>query len=268
MNRKKFPPLNSLKARLLFLSIGMTILAVSVMTLIAVEATRTAGAHAQEISNQAVRAQAEEYLLQLTQRGAKENDLMLERVEADVNKIAYSASLIFSSPNNYPGNTFWPVDQHMSTGPDGQYMNGSEDISSVFVPKGRTIDEDVRRDIELSAYLDLILASTFKNNPSAEAIYFATPREMVRYYPNVKLGEVLPPDFLATQRVWYTGSTQQNDPNRNVWWTPIYLDATGLGLVTTAAAPVYNENDELVGVVGYDVTLNDMKAGIESSRSP
>nr|XP_006820803.1 PREDICTED: voltage-dependent calcium channel subunit alpha-2/delta-1-like [Saccoglossus kowalevskii] len=46
-------------------------------------------------------------------------------------------------------------------------------------------------------------------------------------------------------------------------WSNIYLDAMGLGMMTTVTLPVYNrttpENQQLLGVTGTDVTIADME---------
>ena len=66
--------------------------------------------------------------------------------------------------------------------------------------------------------------------------------------------------------MWYTRATLANNPEGQALWSPVYVDATGLGLVTTASSPAYNNSGELVGVVGLDVTLTDMTANVESTR--
>ena len=154
----------------------------------------------------------------------------------------------------------------MSYGQDGQFVNGEADVSSVYVPNTSPINSTILFDIEWSANLDTVFPSIFKTTPDIEAIYFASPRNLVRYYPNVNLGAVLPPDFLASTRPWYTGSLPENNPSGASWWTAPYLDATGLGLVTTSAAPVYSTRGELLGVVGLDITLNNLAAAVEASR--
>jgi GAF domain-containing protein/HAMP domain-containing protein len=221
---------------------------------------------ANQISSTALRDQAEEYLVNLTLASARENDLTLEKVNLDAQKVAGYIATLYDNKEILLKDPYWQAANHMSTRPDGQYANPADDLSSVYVPNFQEVDVDVTQDIELSGYLDLLFASIFDRNPNIEAIYYATPRNVVRYYPNVDLGTVLPPDFKATERVWYAGSTPENNPESLAWWTPVYIDATGLGLVTTAAAPVYSSLGEFIGVVGFDVTLDEMRASIEKSK--
>jgi hypothetical protein len=266
VNRLNFMSGKSIRFKLLILLLGISIVAVVVIAAIAVNATQTEGLNAQQISSQALLDQAQSYLVQLNKDSSKQNDLMLENVLNSAQNLASYAAHVYDHPDAFVGSQFWPAHDHMSQLPEGQYANSAEDTSSVFVPNHGVLDEDTVRDIETSAYLDFNFQPTFRNTPYVEAIYFATPANMVRYYPNIDLGSVLPPDFTATERIWYSGSTLENDPERTPWWTPPYLDATGRGLVTTAAMPVYNQNQQLIGVVGFDVTLNEMRARIEAAH--
>ncbi len=256
----------SIRIKILILLLGISIVAVVIIAAIAVNTTQTEGLHAQEISSQALLAQAQDYLVQLNQDRTEQNDLMLKNVLNSAESLASYTANIYDHPEALDSQQFWPVKEHMTQLPEGQYANSAEDTSSVFVPNHGALDETTSHDIEASAYLDFNFQSTFEKTPYVEAIYFATPTNMVRYYPNIDLGSVLPADFTAAERIWYSGSSLVNDPERAPWWTPPYLDATGRGLVTTAAMPVYNQNQRFIGVVGFDVTLNEMRARIEETH--
>jgi nitrate/nitrite-specific signal transduction histidine kinase len=266
VNRLNFMSGKSIRFKLLILLLGISIAAVVIIAAIAVNATQTEGLNAQVISSRALLDQAQSYLVQLNKDSAKQNDLMLENVLNSAQNLASYTAHVYENPEAFDGSKYWPAGVHISQLADGQYGNSDEDISSVFVPNNGVLDEATLYDIETSAYLDFSFLPAFDHTPYVEAIYFATPRNMVRYYPNINLGEVLPADFKATERIWYSGSTLENDPERTPWWTPPYLDATGRGLVTTAAMPVYNQIQHLLGVVGFDVTLNEMRARIEATH--
>lgn len=261
----KLSPRKSIKVRSLLLLLGYTTLGAVVLGLIAFSVTRLSGQSAQQTASQALLNQAEDYLVQLTQSSARENDLVLKQVQQEVEKIAVYTSNVFTNSDVLATDNYWSLEERMSYGEEGQFQNGPEDISSVFAPNTSEIDAQVVQDIQLSAYLDFIFESSFNNISNVEAIYFATPRDVVRYFPNIHLGAVLPPDFKASERVWFTGSTPENNPAGDTWWTPPYVDATGRGLVTTAATPVLGLSGELLGVVGLDMTLNGIKSSVEAN---
>jgi GAF domain-containing protein/HAMP domain-containing protein len=263
--RGRFRAYQSIRFRLLLLLAVITTSAVLVIAVIAVSSTQLQGRNTQEISGRSLRQQAEIYLLQLTKSSAKEYDLSMSQIAREASGLAAYAGALYDNPQAFDRQAFWSAEEHLIEGAEGQYLNPAGDLSSVFVPNNKEINEDLLRDVELSAYLDLVFPDIREKNPNIEAIYFATPNQVVRYYPNIELGSVIPPDFQATERVWYSGSLPEANPDKTAWWSPVYLDATGLGAVTTAASPVYKQSGELVGVVGLDVSLKEMKNIIEAA---
>jgi GAF domain-containing protein/HAMP domain-containing protein len=267
MNKRgNLAPTGSIRYRLLFIMLIIGAVVTLVITLIAVQSTREQGRLASQMSIEALQDQFETYLMQITQRNANENDLVLEHLRLSAQQLANYAVAVFNHPQTYtvPGN--WQFSDHMTLGTEGQYLNGEDDLTSLFVPAFKSIDELVIRDVALSAYLEYPMQSLYENTENITAIYFATPNEVTRYYPNVRLGLLVPPDFQSTQRVWYTRVLADKNPERQALWSPVYTDATGLGLVTTASSPAFTEAGELIGVVGVDVILSDMAANVESTR--
>ena len=256
----------SIRTRLLVLLLGLTALSVLTVGYLGVSVVQDVGQRAQQVSAEALRTQAEEYLRRVTEGDARRNDLILNRVQQDAEKVAQYAATVFGNSEALLGGAYWQPEAHMFVGPEGQYINSESDTSSVFVPNFVERDEDLMRALELSAYLDLILVPTYENDPNTVAVYLATEQEITRYYPNINLGSLVPPDFQVTQRPWYVGAAPENNPERRVVWSPVYTDATGKGLLVTAAAPVYTDRGEFVGVVGIDVTLGDISASVEANR--
>ncbi|MCI0518938.1 MAG: GAF domain-containing protein [Chloroflexi bacterium] len=258
-------PAASIRLKMLFLMASMTAVAAVSIAAIAIYVSQASSQGAQEVSNRALLDQAEDYLTRTTQANARELDQILDEVKRQTVQVAAFAAGVLSSDTAYHRPEFWLAEAKLTRRADGQYANGVDDPASVFIPNTADYSSAILRDAEMSAYLDAVLSSTFHNTPNLEAVYFATPRDLVRYYPNVNLGEVLPPDFRASQRIWFTGSAPQDNPEKMPWWTPPYLDATGLGLVTTAAAPVYSASGEFLGVVGMDLTLNQIRERVNTA---
>lgn len=256
----------SIRTRLLVLLLGLTTISVLAVAYLAVNSIQRVGQSAQQTSGQALRAQAEEYLRQLTIGNAQKNDLILEKVRRDAVNVAQYAAGIFAKPDAFTQEAYWQAEDHMFMGPDGQYINGENDVCSVFVPNFADINDELLTALELGAYLDLIFPPTYEGDPNTVAIYLGTKQETTRYYPNINLGTILPPDFQVTQRPWYTNSAPENNPQKKAVWSPVYEDATGQGLMVTAAAPIYTSQDEFVGVIGIDVTLKDISANVEATR--
>ena len=128
---------------------------------------------------------------------------------------------------------------------------------SVFVPVGVNIDESLVSDLNVSAYLDFSIPNMLERYPVLLAMYAIDTRGVTRFYPNIDLASILPPDFDATQRPYFSISSPLFNPKRMPRWTIPYVDATGAGLVVTVAAPVY-DNDEFVGVIAADMQLSEI----------
>lgn len=65
--------------------------------------------------------------------------------------------------------------------------------------------------------------------------------------------ETMPLDYDSRTREWYKGTLRQKG---NVFWTEPYLDAGESGkMLQTVSKAVYDENRELMGVIGLDIEL-------------
>lgn len=262
---------SSIRTRLLALALGLTLVALVVIAVVAFDSASNVIRRAQQTSSESLRAQAEVYLQQINASIAGQNNLILDRAARDVQAVADTTAAIFLGETSNQPLTSLGQARQLVTGPQGQYLNKKEDVSSIFIPNtagNPQTDPALQRDVDLSAYLDLILPAIKNNNPDAAAIYLGTVHDVTRYYPNIMLGEVVPPDFKVTGRPWYTTSLEQNkNPAAPVpVWSPVYQDATGLGLVTTIAVPVYDKSSQLIGVVGLDLTLDEISKNIGTTR--
>ena len=160
---------------------------------------------------------------------------------------------------------YWDASESLIQLDGGQYGNRATDISSVFIPTGTPIDDALLEDLNISAYLDFSAPAILQGHPALRAIFAIDTKGVTRYYPNIDLASILPPDFDATQRPYFEISSPLFNPQRLQRWTIPYVDAAGGGLVVTAAAPVY-EGDEFIGVVAADMQLSQITQQISSIR--
>ena len=255
----------SIRTRLLSLLLGLTFVSVVTIGFLGVSSTLQTGQSAQQASRLALRDQVKAYLVQLTTATAEKNDIRLKHVSDNAKAVADYAAAVFDHPEAFATQGYWRAQDRMFVGPQGQYINGKEDTSSVFVPKGVKLDDPFLARLELAASLDWTFASIYASDPDQVAIYFVGKQEFSRLYPNINLGEILAPDYAATQDIFFTAGTPENNPKREVVWTPLYDDPAGQGLLVTAVAPVYTSRGEFLGIVGIDVSLSKLSAEIEAS---
>lgn len=263
--------LRSIRTRLFILALSLTVIAILVILGVAANSASRVIGDAGDASTRSLQNQIEAYLVQVNQSIAVQSALILDRSVRDVQTLADTTAAIYNG--DIP---LTPIETTLSIGDEGQALNGAEAISSLFVPStvqsqlasNASLAQAVQRDLELSSYLDLTLKSVKENNPNAAAVYLGTAHDVLRYYPNIRIGELVPADFSVTQRPWYLSSLEGNAASEVTQpvWSPVYFDATGLGLVTTIAEPVYDRQGQLVGVIGLDITLDELQANIENAR--
>jgi signal transduction histidine kinase/HAMP domain-containing protein len=258
----------SLKVKFILVVVLLTAILLVSFSYLASSSIYGMGQRSQDISADALEDQAGEYLMQVTRDNAQKNDQMLSSILGNAQNLASYATEIFESPEIFVPGEYWDAEEHMFFGPEGQYKNSASEAGSAFVPNFIEINDEAVRDLESGAYMDFVIAHVGKDTPNIVAIYLSTEREVTRYYPNIDIVSVVPPDFQVTQRPWYLSANVENNPERNVVWSPVYVDVTGQGLMVTAVAPVYINGDELLGGIGIDVTLEAITLNMETAKLP
>ncbi len=258
----------SLRLKFILLVILLTAILLASLSYLASSSIYGMGQSSQDISAGALKDQAGEYLRQVTQDNAQKNDLILSGIQNVAENFAGYATESFESPEIFVPGNYWDAEEHLFSGPEEQYLNSEEELASAFSPNVSGMNDEVVRDHEVIAYLDFVVPHVQENSPDIVAIYLGTERDVTRYYPNINLGALVPPDFQVTQRPWYLSANVENNFERKVVWSPVYVDATGQGIMITAAAPVYINDDEFLGVVGIDVTLGAITLNMETAKLP
>ncbi len=256
---------NNIRSRFLTFSLGLTLVATAVIAVISVYSLLSAGEQAQTTSASVLREQAQDSLVHQTVDVAATNELILQGTSLDAENVAQQAAYIFENPNAYNSEENWKADEHMFLGGLGQYINSANDISTVFVPNTVRVTDNFKRQLELLAFLDNAFVPVYESDPNSVAIYFVGKNEISWLHPNINLGALVPPDYQATQDIFYSIGAPENNPDRQVVWTPVYDDPGGQGLLVSAIAPVYT-NGSFRGVIGIDVSLAGLTAAIEQEE--
>ena len=253
---------NNVRTRFLIFLLGLTIISTAIVATISVFSLTSAANQAQETSGAALRDQAQEALIRQVDDIANENALILQGISQDAKDAAQQTAQIFENPNAFNTEALWKADEHMFIGDAGQYVNGENDVSTVFVPNTVRITESLNKKLELLAYIDIALVPIYESSPNTVAIYYVGKEEISWLHPNINLGAIVPPDYQATQDIFYTSGAPENNPDRQVVWTPVYDDPGGQGLLVSTIAPVY-ANGIFQGVIGVDVSLAGLTAAVE-----
>jgi len=157
---------------------------------------------------------------------------------------------------------YWDASTSLVQLEAGHYGNSADDVSSVYVPAKLILTDNLLASLNTSAYLDFYAPEILETNPAILAVYGIDTLGVTRYYPNIELATLLPPDFDPTTRPYYEITAPLFNPQKTARWSIPYVDAAGGGLVVTVAAPVYY-GAEFGGIVAADMKLAAITQQIE-----
>lgn len=123
---------------------------------------------------------------------------------------------------------------------------------------GISSDIDVQREIELSIMMTNKFKTVKKFNDSYTWLYYSSKNHFTANWPflhSSKFGWKLSDE----NNPLFQYAIPKNNPKREIFFTPLYFDAAGLGLMVTIGNPIYIK-DEFLGTINVDITL-DLRNG-------
>lgn len=210
-----------------------------------------------------VRQLAEEQLVNTAFIEASQANQEFEDIAEETIGIANTWVSLRSQEDALTESPYWDARTNLIQLEGGTYGNPSTDVSSVFIPAEIRLNDALISDLNVSAYLDFSVPAILQERPSLRAVFTVDSEGVIRYYPNIDLASILPTDFDARQRPYFSIASPLFNPQRIPRWTIPYVDAAGGGLVVTVATPVY-ENDQFIGVVAADMQLSQITEQISS----
>lgn len=250
-----------LKNEILLITLGLTISTIIVTAVFGVFSIRSAGNDAEEASSIVLRDQSKDVLVQIARATAERQDLLFERTRNEATNLAAYLQNVYDNPARFDRN-YWRYESRVYR--DGlRYLNRPSDVSTIFIPQYTKVDQKEIARMELSAYLDFVAPSVLASNQDSVAVYTIDPAGFSRYFPNIVLGNVAPPEHSTLADIVYIQGTPEKNPEKKVVWSPLYADPAKRGLMITATAPVYTKNG-FEGTIGIDVLLNRIIQNITS----
>jgi two-component system, OmpR family, phosphate regulon sensor histidine kinase PhoR len=254
-------PGKSVKTQLIALLFGLTAVAILVLSFIAVRSVIQSGQKSSDIASGAMQQRVEQFMVQTAKATAGKNSVSFQTVQQETYKAAEHIKGIFERPGNFP-NSHWRFDGNITRLPAGQYTNSDSEPSSVFIRKTTPITPALKRETELTSYLDYYAPQIIKDDQNAVALYFIGLAGNARYYPNISLAAISEPDLDVATAEFFTVAAPEQNPEKIAKWTTVYDDPAGNGLMITASHPIYASN-VFRGIIGMDVTLNNIGKNIK-----
>lgn len=255
----------SLRARVALGILATGGVAIGIVSIYAVDSTVQITDSLSQRLETSVQLLAEEQLINSVSTEAGNADRSFEKIEGDVVELATYWSSLSAEQERLGQGGYWDASTALVQLEGGHYGNSPDDASSVYVPAKVALSDSVLNDLNTSAYLDFSAPFALASNPSVLAVYGIDTRGVTRYYPNINLASLLPPDFDPTQRAYYRITSPLFNPSKTARWAIPYLDAAGGGLVVTVAAPVY-VGDTFKGIIAADMQLSTITNQIEQIK--
>jgi PAS domain S-box-containing protein len=124
-----------------------------------------------------------------------------------------------------------------------------------------TLTPDQRREVTAISAIFSLAEATHATRPYLRwSYYFSDSRAFMALYPWAPAPDILGIEPDATLKAFFdydlfTMGEPAKNPDRKAYWTPVYVDAGGAGLMVTHAAPVWT-GGRFRGVVATDVLLS------------
>ncbi|WP_099190942.1 methyl-accepting chemotaxis protein [Tepidibacter mesophilus] len=128
------------------------------------------------------------------------------------------------------------------------YLNGyNENLNMI----SNNIDvKSIVEHPEYEQFMMHIFKDFIDSHKDSISIYLGLEDKSMYTYPEAEYEE----GFDPKQRPWYKNAVEKN----GVSWTEPYIDVHTNKLVVTASAPVYDNNNNFIGVVGIDIDLKTL----------
>lgn len=143
---------------------------------------------------------------------------------------------------------------------DGIYYttkNTPQDGAAIFFSGIYPIESEGVQKVDKVLQTQNLMKKIKQSQPLSAAIYFNSFDSLNIIYPYFDVLSQYAPFMDIPKYNFYYEADGENNPNREVVWTDVYLDPAGNGWMVSSIAPVYNK-DFLEGVVGIDVTVSNI----------
>jgi sigma-B regulation protein RsbU (phosphoserine phosphatase) len=200
-------------------------------------------------SQDALKKQAEEYIVKIAREQAMKSDTVLLDVQRQVTAMGEYMTSLYRQRANFNGKKIPRVQDAEMDVPAAKYM----------LAPGVAHTAEIEQELALLSNAEYMLAPIYKNNRILDNIYLGTLSGIsYRYSPY----NTYNPDYDPRQRDWY--KTAMTKPETPIW-VDTYVDTYGT-IVVTNAITFNGTGDKPQGVLATDITLDSMKEDVISMK--
>ncbi len=115
-------------------------------------------------------------------------------------------------------------------------------------------DPDIIAEMDMALSLTSIFRTVIERDPETPWIYYTSENGFMYLFPRVGTD-----DFFYSEKIqnmdFVTYARPEQNPERRVVWTPLYLDEAGKGYMVTLSTPVY-AGDRYMGAISLDISVS------------
>lgn len=111
------------------------------------------------------------------------------------------------------------------------------------------------REMDMLFEMNLSFPVAMEMVPDATRVYYLSANEFIGIYPWPGDDYAFHSSTLNSPA--YQSALSKNNPQREVYWTDVYADEVGKGLMTTVGSPLYI-GDKYYGALAIDITLSSL----------
>jgi signal transduction histidine kinase len=127
------------------------------------------------------------------------------------------------------------------------------------------VESGAGREIQMALALNPLFEATHHQIPDAAWVYYTSKNHFMALHPWAPSRDFHWDESLVGYDFYKMG-LPENDPTRHAYWTDVYLDAAGKGLMATVGEPVYDKDGQFRGTINLDLTLGTMSRFMASGE--
>ncbi len=192
---------------------------------------------------------------------AEKADQVFSSIQDNLIQIANYRASLYDRPVVSGDGKYWNARDELIQLGAGQYVSLHSDLATVFINNTIALNDQLIKELNVDAYLDLVAPNVLDKNPNILAVYYIDEIGVIRRYSKVDMAN-LSPEFDPQDGIFYSIATPENNPERKPSWTSPYQDPAGTGLMVSVSVPVYTTKDDFKGVMGMDMQLGRIAENI------
>jgi diguanylate cyclase (GGDEF)-like protein len=123
----------------------------------------------------------------------------------------------------------------------------------------------VSHEIAMSIALSPMFQTVMERDAETPWIYYISANKFIYLYPQVSINDYFYED--VSTRNYYNMALPERNPKHTVYWTPVYKDDGGKGLMVTVGAPVYH-GATFRGALCIDIALAKLNWLLKGYEQP